>query len=89
MPNGGRLAITARRMDGFAEIDFADTGTGVSQEELPHIFEPFFTTKKESGTGLGLAVCHGIITSHKGTISVVNNADGGATFTIKLPLIKV
>ncbi len=86
MPQGGSLTVTAIRRDGFAEIDFSDTGTGIESTELPHIFEPFYTTKKESGTGLGLAVCHGIITSHNGTISAFNNGNGGATFTIKLPL---
>jgi signal transduction histidine kinase len=87
MPTGGKLTVSARRHDGFAEIEFSDTGTGISPEELPRIFEPFFTTKKESGTGLGLAVCHGIIASHNGTISAVNNPGGGATFIIKLPLM--
>ena len=88
MPKGGTLTVAARKFKDFVEIDFADTGTGIPQEELPKIFEPFFTTKKESGTGLGLAVCHGIISSHDGVISATNNSDGGATFTIRLPLRK-
>jgi signal transduction histidine kinase len=89
MPNGGKLTVIARRSAGYAEVDFSDTGTGITPDELPKVFEPFFTTKKETGTGLGLAVCHGIISSHNGVISVSNNSEGGATFTIKLPLIKV
>ena len=88
MPQGGKLAIRVRRLDGFADIQFEDTGAGISEEDLPRIFEPFFTTKQESGTGLGLAVCHGIISSHNGAISASNNSSGGATFTIKLPLLK-
>ncbi len=87
MPKGGKLIVSAHRRHGFAEIEFSDTGTGISPEELPRIFEPFFTTKKESGTGLGLAVCHGIIVSHNGTIAALNNSEGGATFSIKLPLM--
>jgi signal transduction histidine kinase len=85
---GGRLIVEVKCPDGFAEIDFSDTGAGIPAKDLPRIFEPFFTTKKESGTGLGLAVCHGIISSHNGVISAWNNAQGGATFSIKLPLLK-
>ena len=89
MPKGGRLTVTAENINGFAEVSFSDTGTGISAEELPRIFEPFYTTKKESGTGLGLAVCHGIIASHNGVIAASNNSDGGAKFTVRLPLTKV
>jgi two-component system sensor histidine kinase HydH len=87
MPRGGRLIVSAHRRNEFAEIEFSDTGTGIPRGELPRIFEPFFTTKKESGTGLGLAVCHGIIASHNGVIGASNNSAGGATFTIRLPLM--
>ncbi len=87
MPKGGKLTVSARRRNGFAEVEFGDTGGGIEPDELPRIFEPFFTTKKESGTGLGLAVCHGIITSHNGTIAASNRPDGGALFTIKIPLL--
>jgi two-component system sensor histidine kinase HydH len=87
MSKGGKLVVSAGRRYGFAEIQFSDTGTGIAPDELPRIFEPFFTTKKESGTGLGLAVCHGIVASHNGTIAAQNNSEGGATFTIKLPLM--
>jgi signal transduction histidine kinase len=85
---GGTLIVEAKCLAGFAEISFSDSGTGIPAEDLPRIFEPFFTTKKESGTGLGLAVCHGIISSHNGVISASNNARGGAIFSIKLPLMK-
>jgi signal transduction histidine kinase len=88
MPYGGKLIVTVRRIDGFVEVGFSDTGSGIIPEDLPKIFEPFFTTKRESGTGLGLAVCHGIIGSHNGQIFASNNSDGGATFMIKLPLLK-
>ncbi len=86
MPKGGKLIISLRANDGFAEIAFADSGSGISENDLPNIFEPFYTTKKDSGTGLGLAVCYGIIRSHHGFITAGNNPDGGAIFTIKLPI---
>ena len=88
MPKGGRLSVVARNIGKMVELEFIDSGTGISQEELPRVFEPFFTTKKESGTGLGLAVCHGIISSHRGTITAQNNDESGAKFIIRLPLLR-
>jgi len=68
-------------------IKFADTGKGISKENLPHLFEPFFTTKEEGeGTGLGLAMSYGIITSHGGTIDVESTVGKGSAFTIALPV---
>ncbi len=66
-------------------IEFADTGTGISPQDLPHIFEPFFTTKHQ-GSGLGLAISYGIIQSHSGDITVASQVGQGTTFTILLPL---
>lgn len=86
MPEGGKIDISIRKDRGSAEISIADSGTGIDSNILPNIFEPFYTTKKDSGMGLGLAVCYGIIRSHKGTIAASNNSSGGATFTIRLPL---
>lgn len=86
MPDGGRIDISIKSNEGFAEIVFADDGSGIDSSIMPNIFEPFYTTKKESGMGLGLAVCYGIIRSHNGTITASNNTQGGATFTIRLPL---
>jgi signal transduction histidine kinase len=88
MAGGGKLRVSATCTGNFVEVGIADTGPGIPPEDLPRIFEPFFTTKDESGTGLGLAVCHGIITSHKGVISASNNDGGGAIFKIKFPLLK-
>jgi two-component system NtrC family sensor kinase len=68
-------------------LEFADTGPGIDPEIQDKIFEPFFTTKPPgSGTGLGLSIVYGIIQRHKGSIEVKSPAEGGATFTIKLPL---
>ena len=86
MPDGGRLEISARRKRTSVEIEISDSGGGIPEENISKIFEPFFTTKVKDGTGLGLAVCYGIIQWHKGMISVYNNKNGGATFVIGLPL---
>ncbi len=91
MEGDGTLTISTRRvMDNgraFAEIEFSDTGYGISEEDLPKIFEPFFTTKPVGkGTGLGLAVSHGIIEDHGGTITVKSEVKKGTSFFISLPL---
>jgi PAS domain S-box-containing protein len=68
-------------------LNFADTGPGISPENVDKIFEPFFTTKLPGeGTGLGLSVVYGVIQRHGGTIEVDSPPEGGAVFTIKLPL---
>ena len=87
MEDGGKLTVESSFIDNNSiEIKFTDTGCGIPPEDMGKIFEPFFTTKSEkSGTGLGLAVSHGIITKHQGTISVENKGKEGTTFKIKLP----
>jgi len=70
-------------------VEIIDNGIGISPVDLPHIFEPFFSTKQSaSGIGLGLAIVHGIIQSHKAEIQVRSEPGKGATFTITIPLIK-
>jgi len=72
---------------GVVETRVEDTGSGISEEDLPHIFEPFYTTKaEENGLGLGLATLYGIIDRHKGTITVDSELGKGTVFTIKLPV---
>jgi two-component system NtrC family sensor kinase len=69
-------------------VDVSDTGIGIPAENLAKIFDPFFTTKEVGrGTGLGLAVCYGIVTEHGGTLEVESAVGRGTTFTIKLPAI--
>jgi CheY-like chemotaxis protein len=71
----------------YVQIEVADTGTGISPENLPRIFEPFFTTKERGrGTGLGLAVVHGIIANYEGACAVVCEPDAGTRFSVYLPL---
>jgi signal transduction histidine kinase len=69
----------------WVEIAIRDSGPGIDESEIPRIFNPFYT-KKEKGTGLGLAVATKIIEAHCGQITAANSPEGGAVFTIALPL---
>lgn len=94
MPDGGDLMISTALDKGSrrAVITVADTGCGIPEGDLERIFEPFFTTKPEGqGTGLGLFVSYGIVSSFGGSIQcdcrISKTRDrGGTTFTVKLPL---
>ena len=85
MPGGGELAVTIRQTGTFAEVEFADTGTGMDDETMRKVFEPLFTTKTK-GTGLGLAVCHQVISNHGGALDVSSAPGRGSTFTVRLPM---
>ena len=88
MQDGGDLTIRADLAEGDKiKVEFEDTGTGISEENLSNIFDPFFTTKDVGrGTGLGLSVSYGIIKKHGGQISVKSRLGRGTTFTIFLPV---
>nr|HID58554.1 response regulator [Desulfobacterales bacterium] len=99
MPHGGTLTITTRSkteesphgegLKKIVQIEFADTGTGISPEFLPQIFNPFFSTKLErSASGLGLSTSLKIIQDLGGTIDVHSKVGVGTTFTINIPLPK-
>ena len=99
MPNGGSINIEAENIKDIKEVsvwhlsgDFVkfsirDEGTGISAKHLERIFDPYFTTK-QTGSGLGLATTHSIVTKHNGYISVDSTPDVGTTFTIFLPAEK-
>jgi two-component system NtrC family sensor kinase len=87
--NGEVLIRTLNPDEHHIRIEIVDNGVGISEEDIPHIFEPFFSTKeKASGIGLGLAIVHGIVQSHKGKTDVKSERGKGATFLITLPLVK-
>lgn len=72
----------------YIQITVQDTGYGMDEKTMEHIFEPFFTTKKGEGTGMGLAVAHGIVKEHHGAITVRSRPGKGSSFTILLPMLQ-
>ncbi len=89
MPDGGTLIFRAKATNNRVTVEIQDSGIGIAPENLSKVFEPFFTTKEVGkGTGLGLAVCYGIITEHGGRLAVRSNVGVGTTFTIFLPIQK-
>ncbi len=88
-PDGGSLFIQTSRQNGNVKVSVRDTGPGISQDNLDRIWHPFFTTKDVGeGTGLGLPISQKIIEEHGGHVCVANHPDGGAQFTIALPIPK-
>ncbi|MCX5830383.1 MAG: ATP-binding protein [Deltaproteobacteria bacterium] len=84
----GEITIAVKRMDkGHVVISIADTGCGISPEEMEQIFNPEYTTK-EKGLGLGLALAHEIIRGHGGEIRIFSTPQVGTTFEIMLPTAK-
>jgi signal transduction histidine kinase len=89
MPRGGVLRTVATDTHmGLLKIDVIDNGVGIKSEYLQNIFDPYFTTKEVGeGTGLGLAVCFGIVKKHGGKIAVSSEPGKGSTFTVFLPCV--
>jgi two-component system NtrC family sensor kinase len=85
MMNEGELKICSRVSDSFMEVEVGDSGCGIPEKEVKKIFDPLFTTKPR-GTGIGLAVCYGIIQKHNGVINVKSQEGIGTTMFIKLPV---
>jgi PAS domain S-box-containing protein len=102
MPYGGIITVTSSAIDARPGVDgvppyvpagnyvmlsIADTGVGIPEEIQRKIFEPFFTTKERGkGTGLGLAMVYGVVTEHKGYVTVQSKINQGTTFTVYLPV---
>ncbi len=83
----GTIRIRLGRNPDSVWVMFQDDGPGIAPEVLPHIFDPFFTTKRPGrGTGLGLSICKTLLREHNGNIDAATAPDGGAVFTITLPV---
>jgi len=87
MPNGGTLTISCVHAEerGMAVIRFKDTGPGIPPGDLNRIFEPFYTTSPK-GTGLGLSISRQLVEHHGGSLKAENSPEGGAEFTVTLPV---
>jgi two-component system, NtrC family, sensor kinase len=87
IPERGTIRVITELDGDFVRVRICDSGPGVPSEVREHIFEPFYTTKPVGqGTGLGLSISHGIVTRHGGRIEVDNTPEGGACFSVLLPL---
>ena len=84
----GTVEVSCIRKDFYVDVRVADTGQGISPEQIARIFDPYFTTKQgKSGTGLGLFITRKVVDDHNGSIKVDSTLGIGTTITIRLPLI--
>ena len=86
-PSGGSVVLSLRPEDGRAVITVADTGPGISAEDLPHVFDRFFRGRdvRASGSGIGLTVVRELVEAQGGTVAVSSELGAGATFAVRLP----
>ena len=87
-PFSGEISIDTYNREENILISVKDNGPGISESDLEKVFDPFFTRKKNMGMGIGLSICQSIIEDHKGVLYANNVPQGGAVFTIRLPLAK-
>jgi len=85
MPKGGTLTASLAKARDGVEICVGDTGVGMTEEVRARCMEPFYSTKGVPGTGLGLAMVHGIIRRHAGELDVTSRPGAGSTFRVFLP----
>ncbi len=86
LDGGGRILISAKRAGDQVQVAVKDNGTGIAPADLERIFQPFFTTKPVGqGTGMGLAVCYGIVQRWGGTITAASELGSGTVMTLHLP----
>lgn len=90
-PEGGRVQLLTFQEGGWAVLEVADSGPGIPEGDLPHIFERFYRSdparsRETGGSGLGLAIVKALLEAHGGTIGVRNGAEGGAVFSLRLPI---
>jgi two-component system sensor histidine kinase GlrK len=88
---GGTVAISARRAEGWLELDVADSGPGIATEDIAHIFDPFYQGRNNAvglvqGTGIGLSVVKEYIAAHGGSVEVADHGGSGALLRVRLPL---
>jgi two-component system sensor histidine kinase BaeS len=86
MPDGGMLSVAAGRDMETVVIDVADTGPGIPADRLDQVFDRFVKAGDTAGTGLGLSIARDLVEAHGGTIAAGNREEGGAVFTIRLPI---
>lgn len=96
MPSGGTITVRAENVvvtegqplplipGDYVKLSFTDQGPGIAKKDLEKIFDPYFSTK-QSGNGLGLTICHSIVSKHRGTITVEAKSGSGTTFHVYLP----
>ena len=87
-PNKGSVYITSTLVDGVINIEFKDSGEGVPVDTQEQIFSKFLSFKADKHIGIGLNIADKIIKEHKGKLTVSNSSEGGAIFTISLPVVK-
>jgi signal transduction histidine kinase/ActR/RegA family two-component response regulator len=89
LPNGGDIEVNVCKEADTVLIQVRDTGIGIAEMDFPRVFQPFWSSKGVGiGKGMGLAVTHGLVKRHNGTISVQSAPGKGTTFTIRLPLAR-
>ncbi|MBS5734660.1 MAG: HAMP domain-containing histidine kinase [Clostridiales bacterium] len=88
-PEGGKICLYLNKEQEFAVLCVKDTGSGISEEDIPYIFDPLFTNRiNEKSSGMGLFIVKSIVTEHRGTIEVASVVGKGTVFTIKFPIIQ-
>jgi signal transduction histidine kinase len=86
---GGTVTVRTFGTPRHADLDVADTGSGIPPAEQPHIFEPFFSTKASGrGTGLGLFIAREIVREHRGRIDLSSEPGKGTSFRVRLPALE-
>jgi two-component system OmpR family sensor kinase len=90
-PDGGRIELHLRPVNGFARVEVQDTGIGIGEEDLPHVFDRFYRAQgaraiREEGVGLGLAIVKYVAEAHGGMVTVSSRPGRGTTFSVDIPL---
>lgn len=88
-PSGGRITVRTRVSEQEAVLEVLDTGPGIAPEDLPHVFERFYRgrgARAGPGSGIGLAVVEELVSAHGGAVEAGNRPEGGAAFTVRLPV---